>query len=156
MNLANWQQTATVSMFVSDGEAEQEYRLTFATCSNFDIGMFNRRRAKVFEQMKATYGEEWYNNDEALTMQVIMINHAVILSALKRVEVTDGETWTETKLPDAWYDAQRFANEVPAGVTEPLLAAVVDAGNPLRLFSFLPVGDEEKKVLRLTVKPSEN
>lgn len=156
MNLNSWQQTSTVSLVVSDGETEQEYRLIFGTCSNFDIGMFNRRRVKAFEYMRQAYGDDWIGNDDAMVLQGLMIAHAMILSALKRVETKDGETWTETKLPESWYDAQRFAYEVPAGITDALTQAVLDAGNPARLFSYVPVGDEEKKVLRLTVKPSEN
>lgn len=154
MNLANWQQTSTVSLVASDGETEQEYRLTFGTCSNLDIGVFNRRRFKTYDRMKELYGEEWFSNDEGQALNMIMVNHAMIMSSLKCVEVRGGDTWTETKLPDAWYDAERFAKEVPAGVVDPLLAAVIEAGNPLRIFSFVPAGDEEKKVLRLTVKPS--
>ena len=156
MNLNNWQRTEPVSLFVSDGEMEQEYRLTFGTCSNFDIGLFNRRRGRVFESMRATYGDDWIRNDEAIVMQGVMIAHAMVMAALKRVEVKDGDAWTETKLPDAWYDAERFAREVPAGMMDVLTDAVIDAGNPARLFSFTPSGDEEKKVLRLTVQPSKN
>lgn len=154
MNLANWQQASTVSMFVSDGETEQEYRLTFGTCSNFDIGMYNRRRNKVYDQMRATYGDDWISNDEAMVMQGIMVAHAVFLAGLKKVEVKDGDTWTETKLPESWYDAKSFATDVPAGMIDTLTQAVIEAGNPPRLFSYLPVGDEEKKALRLTVVPS--
>lgn len=154
MNLANWQQTNTIDMIVSDGETEQTYRLTFGTCSTYDIGLFNRRRAKVFEHMRATLGDTWTQQDEGMTLMSIMISHAMILSALKKVEVKTGETWEETKLPDAWYDAHRFPYEVPAGMVDALSEAVIEAGNPPRLFSFVPAGDEEKKVLRLTVKPS--
>ena len=154
MNLANWQQTSTVSLVASDGEAEQEYRLTFGTCSNFDIGMYSQRRRKVFELMRTTYGDDWIGKDEAMVLQGIMIAHAVFLAGLKKVEAKDGETWTETKLPDSWYDAQRFATDVPAGMIDTLTEAVIDAGNPPRLFSYLPAGDEEKKALRLTVVPS--
>lgn len=154
MNLNNWQQTSTVSLVASDGETEQEYRLTFGTCSNFDIGLFNRRRSKVYELMRATYGDEWIKNDDALVLQGLMIAHAVILAGLKKVETKGDNDWADAKLPDAWYDAQRFAYEVPAGMIDTLTDAVLAAGNPARLFSYLPAGDEEKKVLRLTVKPS--
>jgi len=154
MNLNNWQQTSTVSMIVSDGEAEQEYRLTFGTCNNFDLSLFNRRRGRVFADMNEQYGEGWTQNDEAMALMSILISHAMILSALKKVEVKTGDVWEETKLPEAWYDSKRFPYEVPAGMTDTLSEAVIEAGNPPRLFSFLPSGDEEKKALRLTVKPS--
>lgn len=154
MNLENWQQTSAVGMVVTDGETEQEYRLTFGTCSNFDIGLFNRRRGKAFEHMRKTYGDDWLQSDEAMVLQGLMVAHAMIHAALKKVEVKEGDDWLDTKLPDAWYDAQRFAHEVPAGMIDTLTQAVLDAGNPARLFSYIPVGDEEKKVLRLTVAPS--
>jgi hypothetical protein len=155
MNLNNWQQTSAVSMIVSDGETEQEYRLTFGTCSNYDIGLFNRRRRKAFAYMSETYGDEWLQNDEALVLHPLMVTHAMILAALKKVEVKDGDNWIEAKLTDAWYDAKRFAYEVPAGMIDTLTEAVLEAGNPARLFSYVAIGDEEKKVLRLTVKPLE-
>jgi hypothetical protein len=153
MNLNNWQQSSTVAMIVSDGVIEQEYRLTFGTCNNFDIGLFNRRRGKIFDHMRKTYGDEWTANDEAMTLMSVMISHAMILSALKQVEAKTGDVWEKTKLPDAWYDWQRFPYEVPAGMVDTLTEAVLDAGNPARLFAFMPVGDEEKKILRLTVTP---
>lgn len=153
MNLANWQQTATVTMFVSDGEAEQEYRLTFATCSNLDIGVFRQRLIKLRALLTAHYGEGWSENDEANAMNNLMYVHAIIMSSLKRVELKTDDEWSEAKLPEAWYDPMRFASEVPAGVNDTLLDAVFEAGNSPRLFSLLPGGDEEKKVLRLTVKP---
>lgn len=154
MNLEHWQQISIVNMVVSDGESEQNYRLTFATCSNFDIGLCNRRRGRVFEAMRKKYGDDWLSNDEAIVLQDIMTKHAMIAAALKQVEVEDDEAWTETRLPDAWYDAERFAREVPAGVTEALIEGVITAGNPPRLFGYIPAGDDEKKVLRLTVTPS--
>lgn len=156
MNLANWQQTSTVSLVASDGETEQEYRLTFGTCSNFDIGMYWHRRRKVFDSMTTSYGDNWLEQDEAIVMQSIMIAHAMFLSGLKKVEVKEGDNWSEAKLPESWYDARQFATNVPAGLLDKLTRAVVDAGNPPRLFSYLPDGDEEKKVLRLTVNPSAN
>lgn len=160
MNLNNWQQTSTVAMIVGDGETEQEYRLTFGTCNNFDIGLFNRRRGKIFDHMRKTYGDEWTQDDEAMTLMSVMISHAMIMSALKQVEAKtdDGSTgsptvWEETKLPEAWYDWQRFPFEVPAGMVDTLTEAVLDAGNPARLFAFMPTSDEEKKILRMTVRP---
>lgn len=154
MNLANWQQTSIVSLFASDGETEQEYRLTFATCSNLDIGVFKQKLSKIRAYLTDTYGAEWLANEEANAINSLMYMHAIIMSSLKLVEQRQGEEWIVAKLPDAWYDAERFAKEVPAGLTDTLLDAVFDAGNSPRLFSLLPNGDEEKKVLRLTVKPS--
>lgn len=156
MNLANWQQTSTVSMFVSDGETEQEYRLTFATCSNLDIGVFKQRLGKIRTYLTDTYGTEWLANEEANAINSLMYMYAIIMSSLKQVEQRQGEEWIVAKLPDAWYNAESFAKEVPAGLTDTLLDAVFDAGNSPRLFSLLPGADDEKKVLRLTVKPSEN
>lgn len=154
MNLEHWQITEPVSLFVSDGENEQEYRLTFGTCSNLDIGLFNRRRGRVFEAMRKTYGDDWIGNDEAMVLQGVMVSHAMIMAGLKRVEVRTGDIWADTRLPDAWYDAERFAREVPAGLTDTLAEAVIAAGNHPRLFALTPIGDDEKKVLRLTVTPS--
>jgi hypothetical protein len=151
MNLANWQKTTTVTMFVSDGESEQEYRLTFATCNNLDVALFNRRRGHIFVHLRKEYGDVYGQNDEAMALGAIMISHAVILAALKRVEIRDGDNWTETKLPETWYDWQRFPTEAPAGMIDTLVEAAYDAGNSPRLFSFVPASDEEKKVLRLTV-----
>lgn len=153
MNLQHWQHTETVTMEVSDGAQVQEYRLVLATCNNYDIALFNRRRVKVFAHLTERFGEGWGDRDEAIALLNIMIQHLVVLAALKRVEIKDGETWTETKLPDAWYDVQRFPEEVPAGVVEVLTEAAFAAGNSARLFSLAPT-EGEKKVLRLTVSPS--
>ena len=153
MDLNNWQQTSIVTLVVSDGELEQEYRLTFGTCSNFDIGLFNRRRAKAFDYLR-TFGDDWAQQDEANALFPVLISHAMIMAGLKRVECKDGDTWTATRLPASWYDAVQFAYNAPAGMVDTLTQAVIDAGNPPRLFAFQPAGDEEKKVLRLTVRPS--
>jgi len=154
MDLNNWQRTYQLPFAVDDGETTQEYRLTFGTCNNLDIGVFNRRRSKAWDAMRTLYGDDWLQNDEAAALHNLIILHAVIMAGLKKVELKTEDTWADAKLPDAWYDPQRFATEVPAGLIDTLVDAVTEAGNPMRLFSYLPVGDEEKKALRLTVMPS--
>jgi hypothetical protein len=156
MDLNNWQQKSIVRMIVSDGTAEQEHRLIFGTCNNLDISLFDRRRGRVFADMNEQFGEGWTQNDKAMALMSTLISHAMILAALKKVEVKNGDTWEETELPAAWYDPKRFPHEVKGGMIDTLLEAVTAAGNSPRLFSFLPSGDEEKKVLRLTVKPLIN
>lgn len=156
LNLANWQQKATASMIVSDGETEQEYRLTFTTCSNLDIGIFRQKLGKIRTYLVDTYGAEWLSNDEATAINSLMYVHAIIMSSLKQVEQRQGDDWAEAKLPESWYSAESFARDVPAGVNDTLLEAVFAAGNSPRLFSLLPVDDTEKKALRLTVRPSES
>lgn len=153
MNLQNWQLVEYVELEVSDGEQTQLYRLVFATCNNYDIALFNRRRLKVFDHMRATFGENWVDEDEAMALLNVMIGHLMILAALKKVELKQGDAWLETKLPDAWYDFERFPQEVPAGVLDVLTDAVVAAGNNNRVFSILPATEEEKKRLRMTVRP---
>ena len=57
MDLQNWQKTETVTLEVSDGAQTQVYRLTFATCSNYDLSLYSRRRQKVFERLTARFGQ---------------------------------------------------------------------------------------------------
>lgn len=153
MDLQNWQKTETVTLEVSDGTQTQVYRLTFATCSNYDLSLYSRRRQKVFEGLTTRFGTDWTSEDEPMALLSVMGLHLIFLAGLKRVEVQDGETWVETKLPPAWYDPERFALDAPAGLLETLVDAVFAAGNAPRLFSLLPTDDDEKKVLRLTVQP---
>lgn len=156
MNLQNWQKTEVVTLEVTDGEQVQEYRLIFGTCNNYDLSLYRTRRQRLFEKLKVRFGDDWTDHDEALAMLNVMGLHLIFLAGIKRVEVKDGEQWTETKLPDAWYDVDRFPLESPAGLLEDLVDAVFAAGNEQRLFYLLPTGDDEKKVLRLTVQPSKN
>lgn len=152
MNISTWQQTQTVTLEAVNGDTVQEYRLTFKTCNNFDIALFNRRRAGIFAELSEKYGDEFTDSDEAMALLTTQVSHAIVLAGLKMVEVKNGDKWEETKLPDAWYDLERFPYEAPAGVLTPLTDAVFAAGNAPRLFSYLPADDAEKKILRINVQ----
>lgn len=153
MNLQNWQKTVTVPMEVSDGETTQEYRLIFATCSNYDVALFNQRRAKAFEYCQERFGETWLDTEEGIAFFNTVIAHLVTLAGLKGFEMKEGDTWVQTDLPEAWQDYLRFPEEAPAGLLNTLMEAVFEAGNSARLFSLSARDDKEKKVLRLTVQP---
>lgn len=156
--LDQWQRNEPVSLFASDGETEQEYRLTFKTMSAFDEAKFLRNRSKAGLILEEIFGKSDDRTDEqnedAWAMFDILIKHAAVMAALAKVELRTGEAWGEARLPDDWYSAKDFAYNAPASVLTLLFDAVIAAGNPYRLFSFLPGTDDEKKVLRLTVKPS--
>lgn len=154
MDLQNWQKTATVTLTATDGEQEQVYRLTFATCSNYDIALYVRRRQELAAYLVEVFGTGWGGKEEAMALLSVMLHHLIVLAGLKVVEVQEGDTWTQTRLPDAWYDWRRFPQETPAGLLESLSEAVFLAGNDPKLFSMTPVDEDEKKDLRLTVQPS--
>lgn len=168
--LEQWQHNEPVSIFASDGETEQEYRLTFKTMSAFEEAKFSRNRNKAGAILEELFGPAKERTDEqnedAWAMFDVLIKHAAIMAALAKVEVrsvpqpTEDDApvepgdWTEARLPDAWYNAKEFPYHAPASVLNLLFDAVIAAGNPYRLFSFLPASDAEKKALRLTVRPS--
>lgn len=158
--LENWQHDQPVSLFASDGETEQEYRLTFKTLSAFDEAKFRSRRGKIFTALNEEFGEFETRTDEqkedALLLGDVMLKHAIVMSALTSVEIKDGKKWTPTRLPDLWYDAKQFAFNAPGGILDILVEAVIEAGNPARMFSFMPTSDDEKKMLRLNVQPSKS
>ncbi|HSG63309.1 MAG TPA: hypothetical protein VLA24_17930 [Pseudomonadales bacterium] len=160
MMLEQWQFSQPIGITVSDGEAEKEYRLTFKTMTAFDEAKFRARRGKIQGILVALYG----NLDERTVEQTedadaladILFRHAIIMSALATVEVLNGKKWEPTRLPEPWYDAKEFAFNAPAAILDPLVQAVLDAGNPYRLFTFGSLTDDEKKMTRLTVRPSSN
>jgi hypothetical protein len=156
MDLKEWRRSSSVTLEVSDGgEQVQEYRITFGTCSNYDLALYGQRRTKVTTAIAQKFGSGWSADDEAMALLNVQLSHLVILAGLKRVEVKEGETCQETLLPAAWYDLDRFPHEAPAGMINTLVQAVFDAGNPQRLFSLYRDDEEEKKILRLIVKPPE-
>ena len=158
--LENWQFNEPGCLLVTDGEIEQEYRLTFKTMSAFDEAKFRRKRSQAFAILDEQFGVDAERTDEqkddAWILLDLLVKHAAVISALASVEVKAGDEWQPAKLPDLWYDAKQFAYNVPGGIIDPLFEAVIEAGNPARLFMFLPATDDEKKMLRLTVRPSEN
>lgn len=158
--LENWQLNQPVSLFADDGETEHEYRLTFKTLSAFDEAKFKARRAKIGAILDEEFGDIADRTDEqkadAGALLDIMYRHAMIMAALAKVELRDGDEWKPSRLPDSWYDAKLFAYNAPASILDALVEAVIDAGNPWRIFSFLPMSDDEKKMLRLTVRPSNS
>lgn len=156
--LEQWQHNQPVSLFVSDGETEQEYRLTFKTMSAFDEAKFLRNRNKAVAILEEIYGKaddrDDEQNEDSWALYGILVQHAAIMAALAKVELRNGEAWEDARLPDDWYNAKDFAYNAPASVLPLLFDGVIAAGNPYRLFSFLTGTDDEKKVLRLTVRPS--
>lgn len=158
MDLTHWQQHNTITLIASDGEEEYEYRLTFKTMSAFDESIFKRKRVNVFAILSELFGPLDERNEEQMeqsdVMLDILVKHAAVMTALEKVEAKQGKTWKETKLPDVWYQPREFAYHVPHSVLELLFSAVIDAGNPFELFSFIGITDEQKKTVRIPVNTS--
>lgn len=159
MNLTDWQHKESVSLFASDGENEVEYRLTFKTMSALDEAKYQQARRRAFTIADEVYGnpEDRTEDDKANAeaMLSVLFQHAAIMAALDTVEVKDEDgDWEDARLPEEWYDGQAFATSAPAGLINELFVAVSAAGNFPRMFGFTPATDDEKKVLRLTVRRS--
>lgn len=156
--LEQWQRNEPVSLFASDGETEQEYRLTFKTMSAFDEAKLARGRNKAVSILAEIFGEADSRtdeqNDDSWSLYGILVQHAAVMAALAKVEMRNGETWEESRLPEEWYNAKEFAFKAPGSVLTLMLGGVIAAGNPPRLLNLMPVTDDEKKALRLTVQPS--
>lgn len=156
--LEQWQHSEPVPLFVSDGEIEQEYRLIFKTMSAFDHAKFVRNRSKIGDIADELYGGAEERTEEQhedyVTLLNVLIQHAAIMAALAKVELRNGDVWESARLPESWYDQRQAAFTLPAGIINTLFEAVIDAGNPIRLFSLFTSADAEKKAIRLTVKPS--
>ena len=160
MLLEQWQHNEPVSLFVSDGETEQEYRLWFKTMSAFDASKFQtkQRRARlVIEELYGTPDDRTPEQQEdAEAMSQVLYYHAAIFAALGKVELNSEDGWQAARLPESWYDAKTAAHEMPAEVINDLFVATIEAGNSAPTFGILPSTDGEKKALRLTVQPSKN
>lgn len=158
--LENWQKNEPILLIADDGENEQEYRLTFGTMSAFDEAKFKTKRGRALTHLSEEYGDYAERDedakDESLALLDIMVKHAAILSSLRKVEVKDGDEWQEAKLPEQWYSMTEFPRNAPAIVLDSLFDAVLAAGNPMQLFSFLPTSEDEKKMIRLSVSKSES
>jgi hypothetical protein len=156
--LDQWQFSTPVPLFVSDGETESEYRLTFKTLSAFDMAKFRAKRNRIFTILAAEFGEIDARTDaqkeDADALFDILFRYEIFMAALASVELKASDNWHPARLPDDWYDALQFAYNAPGSILDQLVSAAIDAGNPWRLFSFAPVTDDEKKMLRLNVRPS--
>lgn len=160
MQLSNWQQQNAITLIASDGDEETEYRVTFKTMTAYDEAVFNRKRAKAFGILEDVFGPADDRDEEtvenAIALLDIMVKHAAIMASLGSVERKNGKGWIPDRLPEIWYDAKEFAYHAPHSVLNHLFEAAIDAGNPMQVFSFAPLGEAEKKTLRIHVHPSEN
>ena len=170
--------TDTLEFVVDDGDAEVEYRLTFGACNGYQKSLFDRYRERAFGIIadeyappakdgkkadvvplaRVRYAEtvkalSTFERDAAESKLNAMILHAANLASLRKVEAKDGETWTEAKLPEFWYDMSAAVEQISSDLADALLVKTFTV-NPPRLFGFLTDNDEEKKMLRLIVPKS--
>ena len=153
MALSDWKKTGTTIVELSEGETVvEEYRFTFRTASNLDVARYNRERLRFLDGAK----EDEAAKEEIDLLFNIVSQAALVLSTLDKVEQRDGKKWIESSLPDDWIDAVQFAKNSPPGLINELVMGAAAAGNSLRLFGLNSTDELEKKMMRLSVRQSED
>lgn len=172
--LEQWRQTESTCFTVTDGETAQEYRFTFVTMSAFEESKYSRYRnlalaflSKMFGNFSDAKGD---SADELNAYLDTFIKHAAVRGACSKVEVRSVVTlphddtpyeaiqelgeWQVIQFPEIWAEPMSAAQNMPGHILNQLCETVLMAGNPARLLGFSPMSEEEKKMIRISAKPS--
>lgn len=171
MLLNQWRKTESADVFVTDGETVSQYRFTFVTMSAFEETRYNALRrgavAALSEMFDGLDNIEPEQTPEVNDYFVLLIKASATLATCTTLQVRSypesmpaedrEQVALETvPMPKEWRTAKGLAQAVPLHTIDYLYDTVLMAGNSNRLFGFTPVSDEEKKMIRINDKPSEN
>lgn len=170
-------ETQEVTLTIDDGESANEYKIVFGTCTVYRKGMFERYRGRIFgaladEHAELLADEEKGGNEYSRYFAVrdklnkfdadLMSSradaaayHSIILVCTVETQRRNGDGWEKANLPDFWYEPLQAIEHLSEEIVDSLLMTNWQI-NPPRMFGFNPIGDGEKKALRLTVKPSSS
>lgn len=169
--------TIDVNVALVEDDIETEYKLTIGECSNYRKAVFDRYRARIYGTVADEFAknvelpkDEKINNeflryfavkkllnpfDSELidTIVSVAIDHAIVVTAVHETRKREGDAWVMAQMPAFWYDPMEAIKIIPTETIRDLVTEVLKVV-PVRVFGFVPADDEQKKRLRLTVKPS--
>lgn len=171
--------TIDVNVTLVEDDIETEYRLTIGECSTYRKAIFDRYRARVYgaaadefaKSVELPEADKSANDfmryfavrkllspfDAELidTIVSVAIDHAIVVASVHETRKRDGDNWVPAQMPAWWYEPIKAIELIPAETIRALVDEVLKI-TPVRVFGFVPTDDEQKKRLRLTVKPSAN
>ena len=171
--------TIDVNVTLVEDDIETEYRLTIGECSTYRKAIFDRYRARVYgaaadefaKSVELPEADKSANDfmryfavrkllspfDAELidTIVSVAIDHAIVVASVHETRKRDGDNWGPAQMPAWWYEPIKAIELIPAETIRALVDEVLKI-TPVRVFGFVPTDDEQKKRLRLTVKPSAN
>lgn len=176
--MSNMEKSIDVNVTLVENDIETEYRLTIGECSTYRKAVFDRYRYRIYgaaadefiKNVELPEGEKTGNEfmryfavrkllnpfDAELidTIVAVAIDHAIVLASVHETRKRDGDNWVMAQMPAWWYDPMKAVELIPIETIRALVDEVLKVV-PARVFGFIPSDDEQKKRLRLTVKPSE-
>lgn len=171
--------TIDVNVTLVEDDIETEYRLTIGECSTYRKAIFDRYRARVYgaaadefaKSVELPEADKSANDfmryfavrkllspfDAELidTIVSVAIDHAIVVASVHETRKRDCDNWVPAQMPAWWYEPIKAIELIPAETIRALVDEVLKI-TPVRVFGFVPTDDEQKKRLRLTVKPSAN
>lgn len=169
--------TIDVNVTLVEDDIETEYRLTIGECSTYRKAIFDRYRARVYgaaadefaKSVELPEADKSANDfmryfavrkllspfDAELidTIVSVAIDHAIVVASVHETRKRDGDNWVPAQMPAWWYEPIKAIELIPAETIRALVDEVLKI-TPVRVFGFVPADDEQKKRLRMTVKPS--
>ena len=169
--------TIDVNVTLVEDDIETEYRLTIGECSTYRKAIFDRYRARVYgaaadefaKSVELPEADKSANDfmryfavrkllspfDAELidTIVSVAIDHAIVVASVHETRKRDGDNWVPAQMPTWWYEPIKAIELIPAETIRALVDEVLKI-TPVRVFGFVPADDEQKKRLRMTVKPS--
>ncbi len=169
--------TIDVNVTLSDDGIETEYKLTIGKCSNYRKAIFERYRYRIYRALADEFAkivelpkDAKFDNDirryfairELLnpfdaelidTLVAVAIDHAIVLASVHETRKREGDAWVMAQMPAWWYDPMQAIDLLSLETINTLVAEAIKV-TPARVFGFIPADDEQKKRLKVTVKPS--
>ena len=175
--MADLEKSANITVVLDEDGNETEYKLTIGECNNYRKAIFDRYRYRIYAAAADEFTknvelpkDKKFDNDilrhfavrELLnpfdaelidTIVAVAIDHAIVLASIHETRKSDGDAWVMTQMPAWWYEPMKAIEFIPIETIRALVGEVFKVV-PARVFGFVPADDEQKKRLRLTVKPS--
>lgn len=177
--MADLEKSVDVALVLLEDDIETEYKLTIGECSTYRKALFDRYRARIYgaaadefaksvelsEDDKKTTNEflryfavrkllNPFDAELIDTIVAVAIDHAIVLATVHETRKREGDAWVMAQMPAWWYEPMKAIELIPTETIRALVGEVLRVVPP-RVFGFIPSDDEQKKRLRLTVKPSE-
>ena len=173
------QKSVDVTVVLSEDDIETEYKLTIGECSTYRKALFDRYRYRIYGAAADEFaknvelpeadksGNEFlryfavrkllnpFDAELIDTIVAVAIDHAIVLATVHETRRRDGDNWVMSQMPAWWHDPMQAIELIPLEKINALVTEVLKV-TPARVFGFIPADDEQKKRLKVTVKPSAN
>lgn len=175
--MADLEKSVDVTVVLEEDGNETEYKLTIGECSTYRKALFERYRYRIYGAAADEFaknvdlpeadksGNEFlryfavrkllnpFDAELIDTIVAVAIDHAIVLASVHETRKIDGDAWAMAQMPAWWYEPMKAIEFIPIETIRALVGEVLKVV-PARVFGFVPADDEQKKRLRLTVKPS--